>query len=665
MFRDSLSLPHVKSDDLPDSCRPLQMIHGFDQWPEATDEGMRERILALRQAGLGGLVVNVSIKNYLRDETAWAHFKRGALIAHHEGMRLWIYDEEGYPSGAAGGRVLEAAPSTEAQGLVRIVEPTGGIRYDVIRLYEGTHATENFYQKRPCINMLDPLGVATFLAVTHDRYAAVLGPITSYVEAFFTDEPALISAYIPKDRDYPKTLPWHARVPDEFLARKGYELRPHLESLFVETGDIDRKIRCDFYAVIAELCAETYFGGIREWCRHHGVASSGHLLGEETMAWQTVFNGEPYASYRHLDIPGIDMITSDPGKIMAQDHFLVPKVAGSACRLQGSRRLMCEISDFFGVMDQHHASIEQMQCTAGILFACGVTDLCSYYTIAFKPEEEVKPNEFSVRTYRRYTDFVTRLNTCFTSATIENRVAVLYPIVSLHAHFTPSTRSMYEPHVVPAVNNLDHAFTGLCRGLLQQQIDYDVVDETSLAGARVDGSTLRFGERHYQVLILPPMDTIRVKTMEVIAGFAAAGGAVITHSLVPKFAAEGPEADAKINAAVSRIQASGSFACAEDEATSIGALVKARVPPGCELTPPSKHILCTVLSREGGTTCFLVNTASNLYAGNCTVRSLGELELFDPATGGKRPLPQQKADGGCTEFSLTLRPFESLMIEYS
>ncbi|MBK8859083.1 MAG: hypothetical protein IPN11_15810 [Opitutaceae bacterium] len=655
----------MKSDDLPASCRPLQMIHGFDQWPEATDEGMRERILALKQAGLGGLVVNVSFKNYLRDEAAWIHFKRGVLLAHQEGMRLWIYDEEGYPSGAAGGRVLEEAPSTEAQGLIRIVEPTGGIRYDVIRLYEGTHATENFYQKRPCINMLDPLGTATFLAVTHDRYAAVLEPIAQYVEAFFTDEPALISAYIPKDRDYPKTLPWHARLPDEFMARMGYDLRPHLESLFVDTGGIDRKFRCDFYAVVAALCAETYFGGLREWCRRHGVASSGHLLGEESMAWQTVFNGEPYACYRQLDIPGIDMITSDPEKIMANEYFLVPKVAGSACRLQGSRRLMCEISDFFGVMDQHHASIEQMQCTAGILFAGGVTDLCSYYTIAFKPEDEEKPGKFSVRTYRRYTDFVTRLNACFTRGTIETRVAVLYPIVALHAHFTPSTRSMYEPHVTPVVNNLDSTFTHLCRSLLQQQIDFDVVDETSMAGARVEGKFLRLGERGYQVLILPPMDTIRVKTMETIAGFAEAGGAVVTHPLVPKYAAEGPENDGRINAAVSRIQASGSFAYADDGATSIGALVKARVPAGCELTPPSEHILCTVLNREGGTTYFLVNTSSNQYVGNCTVRSAGVSVLYDPATGEARPLPQQKADGECTEFSLTLRPFESLMVEFN
>ena len=41
---------------------------------------------------------------------------------------------------------------------------------------------------------------------------------------------------------------------------------------------------------------------------------------------------------------------------------------------------------------------------------------------------------------------------------LETRVAVLYPLTSLHANFTPSTRSMYEPHPRAEVRSLDRAF---------------------------------------------------------------------------------------------------------------------------------------------------------------------------------------------------------------
>jgi hypothetical protein len=345
------------------------MIHGFEGWAGAGEDVIRDRVRGLLKAGIGGVVTNVNFQNYFRDDGALEVFRRGVRIAHEEGLRVWIFDEEGYPSGAAGGMVLEKALSAEAQGLIRVADAAGEIRYEVVTLYEATHATENFYKKRHYINILDPVAVATFLEVTHDRYARLLDPIDRCVEAFFTDEPSLITACIPKDRDYPRTVPWHGRVPEEFRTRKGYDILPHRESLFVDTGEIDRKIRCDFYEVIADLCAETYFGGLQEWCHSRHVASSGHLLGEETMVWQTDFDGDPFTCYRKFDIPGIDMILSDPEKIMAKDYFMVPKIAGSACRLQGARRLMCEISDFFGTMDKHPATMDQMKCTAGILFS--------------------------------------------------------------------------------------------------------------------------------------------------------------------------------------------------------------------------------------------------------------------------------------------------------
>ena len=651
-----------QSENLPNALRPLQIIPPFEDWAGTTDDAIRERVLGLLKAGLGGLVTNVSLRNYLRDEQAWEILQRGVRIAHEAGLRVWIYDEEGYPSGAAGGLVLEKAPSVEAQGLIRVVDAAGGIRYEVITLYEATHATENFYKKRHYINILDPAAVATFLEVTHDRYARVLQPIDRYVEAFFTDEPSLISAYIPKDRDYPRTLPWHARVPDEFRARKGYDLLPHRESLFIDVGEMDRKIRCDFYDVIAQLCAETYFGGLQEWCRRHHVASSGHLLGEETMVWQTDFDGDPFTCYRRFDLPGIDMILSDPEKIMAKDYFMVPKIAGSATRLQGGQRLMCEISDFFGTMEKHPATMEQMKCTAGILYSFGVTDLCSYYPLSFAPKAEVKPGQFSMSEYRGYTDFAARLNSMFTSGKIRSRVAVLYPIASLWAHFTPSNRSMYEPHPNQDVTFLDGAFTSLCRSLLQQQIDYDVVDERGLAGARIEGNGLVIGERRYQLLLLPPVDTVRVRTMETVVRFVEGGGSVLAHSLLPRHAAEGPREDIRIQEMVNTIKSAGALGGFAPGSPPIEYLVKSRVPPECDLAPSSPAILCTSIQRKEGPAHFFVNVSSSGYKGTCTFQSAGKPFLFDPDTGAEQPLQRVEVDGLMQRASISLRPFESLFV---
>lgn len=650
-------------DALPVSCRPLQMVHGLDQWPSTTRAGLRERLQALKAAGLGGIVVSVGTRNYLRDPAAWALLRRGVRLARREGLRVWVYDEAGYPSGAAGGRVFDRAPDVEARGLIRTVGPDRKARYTVTRLYEDTHATENFYEKRPYINLLDPRAVREFIAVTHRRYAEVLRPIARYVEAFFTDEPSLIAAYIPKGRTYPLTLPWHKRLPAEFRRRTGYDLRPHLERLFVDTGPGDRKVRCDFWAVIAAMCGETYFGALRRWCRWHGVASSGHLLGEETLYWQTMFNGEPFTCYRHLDIPGIDMITSDPVKIMRKGYFIVPLVAGSACRLQGKRRQMCEISDFFGIMAKRHASVAEMQCTAGILFAGGVTDICSYYSLSFKRRAERKPHEMPPATYRKYTAYVTRLNAWFTAGTISARVAVLHPSAAFHAGFTPSPRSMYEPHPKAALNRLDAAFTRLCRDLLARHISFDIVDEASLATGQCAGREFVIGPRRYEAVVLPPIATMRWPTAAQLERFATAGGTLVAHAPLPRYAAEGSKLDAEVVASFGRLQRRGAIRIAKSR--TAGALLAQTISPECAFSPATRDLLCTRLDLPGSTAWFLINPTPRAYRGHCTVPTGQRVTTFDPATGKSRsPTLSSRPTSSC-RFSLTMPPFGSLFIASS
>ena len=170
-----------------------------------------------------------------------------------------------------------------------------------------------------------------------------------------------------------------------------------------------------------------------------------------------------------------------------EPFFLVPKVASSAARLEGKRRVMCEISDFFGMMGGRHASLEQMKCTAGVLMSLGITDFTSYYSVPLKAGEQAdltpKSRRFSVAEYRHYSDYVSRVNTFLGEGKRSPRTAVLHPMVSVWANFTPPTRSMYEPHPSERVRFIDDSFANLCRELLQHQIEYDIIDERSLEGA--------------------------------------------------------------------------------------------------------------------------------------------------------------------------------------
>jgi len=629
---------------------------------------MRAGFQKLIDMGVSGFVTNVKLEKYLSDEKSWDVLRRGVKLAHEMGLRVWIYDEKGYPSGAGGGLVLQKYPKGEAEGLIQAFNDDGRPRYEVSKLFENTHATANFFERRHYINILDREAAATFINVTHDSYERALHPIGDYVEAFFTDEPSLISTYVPAGLDYPKTIPWHESLPRVFRSRKGYDITPHWASLFEDTGEIDRKIRCDFYEVISDLCAESYFAQLQDWCQAHKVMSSGHLLGEETLVWQTLFNGDPFTCYRKFDIPGIDMILSSPERIMQdkEPFFLVPKVASSAARLQGKRRVMCEISDFFGMMGGRHASLAQMKCTAGVLMSLGITDFTSFYSVSMKPNQPAdltpKSRRFSVQEYRQYTDYVSRVNSILGEGTYHRRTAVLHPIVSVWANFTPPTRSMYEPHPSERVRFIDDSFASLCRELIQHQVEFDIVDEKNLAAARIEGKTLVIGEHAYDIVVLPPMDTIRLRTLASIHQFAQQGGSVLAYPLHPQFAAEGFEKDAEIKKMMAAIIAKGPEGGVNPQTTPIHYLVRSRVPPLCHLTPSSTHLLCTTISGKENLTFFLVNSSSMEYSGTFLFRSTGVPVKLDPATGEEKNVGFERVGDASIQIDASIGPYASVFV---
>lgn len=221
---------------------PLKIIHNF---PYAAHASLDEKkatvtrvLLDLKSRGFGGIVSNVCTRSYTLDPEEWEVFSHVADECERLGMRLWIYDEDGYPSSGASGLTLAENPDYEATGVVMIKEAiapgetkafelprghqhflwaavyacdgegalipddegsypcldTADCRYGTeavtltnplsspavacvfIRkpLYEGTHCVHNVFECRRYIDLTNRDAVAAFLRNTYDRYAAVI-----------------------------------------------------------------------------------------------------------------------------------------------------------------------------------------------------------------------------------------------------------------------------------------------------------------------------------------------------------------------------------------------------------------------------------------------------------------------------------------------------------
>ena len=172
------------------------------------------------------------------------------------------------------------------------------------------------------------------------------------------------------------------------------------------------------------------------------------------------------------------------------------------------------------------------------------------------------------------------------------------------------------------------------------------------------------GAQQYDVLVLPPMDTIRLRTLAKIQQFAEEGGSVFAHPLAPTFAAEGSDKDNDIKSMMGIIAAMGGLHKPAPHSTPLTYLLNSRVPPECILNPLSSNILCKAVSTKTGKTYFLVNASSLAYMGTCTFHSTGKPPALNPDSGIEEMLKYQKVGSTRIQIELSLKPFASLFVQF-
>ena len=220
-----------------DIYRTLRITHGNFGYDETSTYEekcacIRARIEDLKAKGYGGIVTNVRYENYMKDPDEWPLMKEKVRVCRELGLRLWLYDEDCYPSGAAGTQTLEADSDYEARAcamvrqvlapgesltmcvphgheklLAAVCYVTEGERptdeellspyarcstlpvaftndtdknllvlaFFQKRLYEGTHAQNNVAYRRRYIDVSNRDALREFIRNTYERYTALLG----------------------------------------------------------------------------------------------------------------------------------------------------------------------------------------------------------------------------------------------------------------------------------------------------------------------------------------------------------------------------------------------------------------------------------------------------------------------------------------------------------
>ena len=113
----------------------------------------------------------------------------------------------------------------------------------------------------PSYDPMNPLSGKAYISHFFGLFENMLGENASALNFFFSDELDF--------RLHGNS--WNNNFAGEFKKRKGYDLLPYLDALFLDIGYITPKIRLDFNDVLVSLSEENFFKPVYQWHQDRGL----------------------------------------------------------------------------------------------------------------------------------------------------------------------------------------------------------------------------------------------------------------------------------------------------------------------------------------------------------------------------------------------------------
>ncbi|MBD3241771.1 MAG: hypothetical protein GF331_14370 [Chitinivibrionales bacterium] len=543
---------------------------------------LRRQIRMMKRMGLGGFFMHSRVgldTPYLADE--WFECV-GACIdeAAKHGMEAWLYDEDRWPSGAAGGLVTKNPKYRRRSLAMDIVERPKGDWWtaDTVAAFvariDGNRATDVHRIKKggripvpggysllrfrvvvdPCsawhngytyLDTMNHEAVREFVKVTHESYRAHnADAFGKTVPGIFTDEPNYGNV-LTRNRD---ALPWTGALPAVFKKRHGYTLTNHLPDLFFQVdGEQTAATRYHYMETITFLFVDAFSRQIGEWCAENGLQATGHMLAEQTLSSQASVVGATLRHYEYMQAPGMDLLTE------YNREYDTAKQVSSVARQFGHQLRLTETYGCTGwdFPFEGHKALGDWQAALGINLRC---QHLSWYTMRGQAKRDYPAGIFYQspwwKLYPHVEDYFARVNAVTGRGDEVREVLVVHPIESMWLHVSRGWRDASETVA------LDRMIVTLRDTLLAANIDFDYGDEDIMGRhAKVrkakDGARLVVGKAQYRVVVVPPMETIRSSTLALLGRFVKAGGTVVQAGKPPSLVDARPSALARELAATS------------------------------------------------------------------------------------------------------------------
>ena len=558
-------MPPEKRFPISHFANPGKEFRGKPFWSwngKLEPEELRWQVRVMKRMGLGGFFMHsrVGLDTAYLGKDWFACVDACVDEAKKQDMEAWLYDEDRWPSGAAGGLVTKDRRHRQRALAVDQLAKPGDLRWsaDTVAAFaatlEGTTARgvrslprgkkpqlapgesvvsfrlwiapdSPWYNGQAYLDTLSHAAVRAFIRSTHDAYRKRCGDeFGKAIPGIFTDEPNRGGIFDGRWGAEKNLLPWTGALPGAFRARRGYDLLPRLMELaFDVEGENAARTRWHYGDCLTGLYVDAFCRQIGEWCAKHKILFTGHQLEEATPSSQTNMVGSCLRTYEHMQAPGIDILTE------RRSEFTTAKQVSSAARQFGWKWRLTETYGCTGwdFPFAGHKAVGDWQVALGINLRC---QHLSWYTMEGEAKRDYPASIFHQspwwELYPAVEDYFARVHAAMTRGEELRDLLVIHPVESTWTQIRTGWR------YAPAVKDLDRNFVRLTDHLLARHLDFDYGDEELLSRhgrvAREGGApVLRLARAVYKAVLVPQVLTLRRSTLELLRKFKAAGGTVV------------------------------------------------------------------------------------------------------------------------------------------
>ena len=497
----------------------------FWSWNDELDpDELVEQVEWMNENGVGGFFMHArgGLTTEYLGEKWFECIKACSEKAQELGMEAYAYDENGWPSGFAGGKLLEDIENHDRYLTYKIgdYDEKALVSYDMTGagLRRVTSPCEN------CLNVYENIAASTvdilngevvdqFLALTHEEYKK---RDTYSLKGFFTDEPQ----YYRWQTAYTKVLPAY------FQETYGEDILDGLGLLFVEKEGY-RAFRYKYWKSMQALMLKNFAEKIYTWCDENGYKLTGHYVEECSMDGQmwSCAGIMPFYEYEH--IPGIDWLGKNIG------NEISPKQVSSVAAQLGKKQVLTETFACCGwdITPQDLKLIAECQYVAGVNIMC--QHLLPYTEHGQRkrdyPAHYSKVNPWVKKNFKEFNDYFSLLGKILAESEEVVNTAMLHPMRSAYLTYKRDLewRSIQEIGL-----SMEDVVATLC----EKHIPHHYLDETLLAKyGKVEGNKLILGNCAYEYVVIPKIDTMDKTTDKLLREFVNAGGRVLLTDGKPAY----------------------------------------------------------------------------------------------------------------------------------